>query len=72
MSFLLYILSKNTEWILVRQFNSFTPGCAGASYAPWLAASPGEMTVAVLRIPLVSGWLFKPGYFVGNDGICES
>ena len=25
--------------------NSLTPGCAGVSHVPWLAASPGEMTV---------------------------
>ena len=52
--------------------NSLKPGCAGVSHVPWLAAYPGEMTVTESCTPCTSGWLFRPGFFVGKDGICES
>jgi len=44
-------------------FNLFTPGFEGATHTTWLSKSMGESQS--------SGWLFQPGYFVGNDGIDE-
>jgi len=67
------ILSDKDSYDETNQLiNSLTPGCAGVSHVPWLAASPGEMTVTESRTPCTSGRLFRPGYFVGKDGIRES